>query len=160
MTAKKIIVAAADDDVFIPFIKKLTEVTVWQVSDYFLCYSSSDTPVFPQASFPSCQLHLPQDASRGLLPESMKHEVLPELDSEILARMQPYQGMYMSMFDIYDPDGRSFSARERRNAYFQMLRFGLYFIKRRRPDLLILGSIPNSLHDFMLYCLCRVHGSP
>ena len=35
---------------------------------------------------------------------------------------------------------------ERRSAYYHLLRFGLYFMESRRPDIYIAGSMPNSLH--------------
>src|SRR5262249_21283424 len=127
-------VAAADDDVFLPFVKKLTDTKGWEVSDYFLSYSSGGRQHSPREYFPNYGVHLQHEASRGKLPAGQSHHPLPELDSEILERMRPYEHMYMCMFDVYDPDGRSFSAIERRSAYYHMLRFGLYFMKHRRPD--------------------------
>jgi hypothetical protein len=155
-----IMVVSADDDVFVPFVGELARARDWRVTDYFLGYSTSETAHDFARLFPGCRVHANHDASRGLLPQAHRHEPYPELDAEIIEKMRPYEQMAMRMFDIYDPDGRSFSPLERRSAYYHVLRFGLYFMRNRRPDLLLAGSVPNSLHDFMLYCLCRVHGIP
>jgi hypothetical protein len=64
------------------------------------------------------------------------------------------------MIDIYDPDGHSFSGRERRFAYFAILRTALYVLYKHRPTVYVSGTIPHSFHDYLMYAVCRAHGVP
>jgi hypothetical protein len=155
----RLVVSSGDDDVLVPLMRSICDQTGWEVSDYLTGFSSLQRHVSPAEAFPGCVVHPPQDSSRGMLPASESGTRLPEIDLQVLQKMSPYEHMFMCLLDIYDPDGRSFTGWERRDAYYALLRFGLHIINRK-PDLYIAGSVPNALHDYMVYCLCRAYGIP
>ncbi len=155
----RLVVSSGDDDVLVPLMRSICDQTGWEVSDYLTGFSSLQRHAPPAETFPGCVVHSPQYSSRGMLPASESGTRLPEIDLQVLQKMSPYEHMFMCLLDIYDPDGRSFTGWERRDAYYALLRFGLHIINRK-PDLYIAGSVPNALHDYMVYCLCRAYGIP
>ena len=154
----RLIVASYYDETFVPVVRELCKRAGWQVCDWLSAYPSQDPAISPQRAFPGAMVHVPQDAARGLLPPTARSIALPEPDADVLRRMAPYETMFLRMLDIYDPDGRSFTARERREAYYALLRYGLYILREHRPTLFLAGTIPHSLHDYMLYAVCKAHG--
>ena len=154
----RVVVASYYDEIFVPIVSDICARSGWTVCDWFSAYASRNPAVSPESSFPGAVVHRPEFAARGLLPPEMNATPEPALDQEILAKMAPYEAMFMRMLDIYDPDGHSFSGRERRFAYFDLLRMALRVVKAHRPGLFIAGTIPHALHDYMLYCVCKTLG--
>ena len=140
---------------FVPIIREICARTGWMVSDWI---GASDPSIDAGAAFPGATVHRPEVTARGLLPEGVQAADLVELDEDILSRMAPYENMFMRMLDIYDPDGHSFSGRERRFAYYAILRTALYVVRKHRPTVYIAGTIPHSLHDYLMYAVCREYG--
>jgi hypothetical protein len=151
----RIVVVSYYDPFFVPIVREICARTGWEVSDWF---ATNDPLVDPRATFPGAQVYRPEVASRGTMPPDARPEEIPQLDQEILSRMAPYEAMFMRMLDIYDPDGRAFSGRERRTAYFDLLRATLHIVRKRKPGLLITGTIPHALHDYMVYAVCKAQG--
>jgi hypothetical protein len=142
---------------FVPILRAICERSGWTVCDWI---GARDPSVDAAVAFPGATVHRPEIAARGLLPESAEAAQLLELDEEVLARMAPYESMFMRMLDIYDPDGHSFSGRERRFAYFAILRAVLSVVRQHKPTVCIAGTIPHSLHDYLMYAVCKEQGIP
>ena len=159
MRKLRLVASSGDDDVLVPFMRSVCDETGWEITDYLTGFSSKNEHLQPEAAFPGCEVHRSQDASRGVLANSAAGTTLPEVDLTVLQKMSPYEHMFMCLLDIYDPDGRSFTSKERRDAYYALLRFGLH-VMSHKPDLYIAGSVPNAIHDYMVYCLCRAYGIP
>lgn len=155
----KLIFASYYDEVWIPIIKNFCERTNSQVCDWLVAYPSQDPSLVPEEIFKGAMIHYSANASKGLLA-SISDTNYPEIDVDVIAKMAPYEHMFMCMLDIYDPDGRQFSSRERREAYFDLLRFGQFILEQHQPDLYVAGTIPHSLHDYILYALCQVQRIP
>ena len=144
------------DGMLAPMIKRVCEETGWNVTDWFSAHPADDEASSSAKLFPKAVIHLPREASRGIHPKgdpARQQDVV--LDEPLLKEYAPLEQMFMRMLDIYDPDGRAFTSRERREAYYCVLQFGLRIIRSRRPDLYVAGTIPHSLHDYLLYWLCR-----
>jgi hypothetical protein len=142
---------------FVPIVRGICERTGWTVSDWI---GARDASADPAAAFPGAVVQRPEHAARGLLPEGIEPQDLVELDEAILARMAPYESMFMRMLEFYDPDGHSFSERERRFAYFAVLRSALSIVRKHRPTVCFAGTTPHALYDYMMYAVCRAHDIP
>jgi hypothetical protein len=142
---------------FVPIVRGICARSGWTVCDWI---GARDPSIDAAATFPGAMVHRPENAARGLRPDGVDAAELLELDEAILARMAPYESMFMRMLDIYDPDGHSFSGRERRFAYFAILRAALSIVRKHKPTVCIAGTIPHSLHDYLMYAVCKEHGIP
>src|SRR5258706_371971 len=151
----RIVAISYYDEFFVPIVRDICARNGWTVSDWFCGYEPGARP---EITFPNAIVHRSEFAARALLPKEMDTSGIVELDKDILAKMAPYESMFMRMLDIYDPDGHSFSGRERRFAYYDMLRTALHVIRTHRPGLFVSATIPHSLHDYMLYAVCKAHG--
>jgi len=155
----KLIVSSYEDEFCVPLVQGICERRGWSVSDWLVSHGSSDPAVRPETAFPDAMIHLPERSSRGLLPGGVDW-VRPALDAPTLERMLPYRAMFDAILDFYDPDGRSFTAQERRDTYHELLRFGLYLIRQHRPGAYIAYTVPHSLQDYIVYAVCRAHEIP
>ena len=155
----KLIVSSFDDQVWVPVIRRICDERGWSVCDWLVSHGSADPAISPGRAFPGAHVHFPERSSRGMLPEGLS-ATMPPLDGEILARMAPYQPNFDALLSYYDPDGRSFTAEERRDAYHDLLRFGLYLIRKHQPGLYIACTVPHSLQDYILYACCRAFNIP
>jgi len=151
-----LLVTSYYDEILAPVIRGVCDQNNWVVRDWFIAYPSKDKTIVPEKMFPEATVHRPEFASRGMLSDGLQAAGWPAVDQSIVDRMATYEHMFMRMLDIYDPTGRAFSARERREAYYALLQFGMHVIEEHRPDLFIAGTIPHALHDYILYGLCRV----
>jgi hypothetical protein len=154
----RIIVSSYYDEILVPVMQEVCRRQGWSVCDWFCAYPSRDPAVTPELAFPEASIHRPEHAARGLLPPGFDGVPVPALDQALLTRLAPNESMFMSMLDFYDPDGHAFSGRERRTAYYDLLRMALCVVQAHRPGLMVCATIPHSLHDYMLYSVCKAHG--
>lgn len=157
---RNIIFASYYDEVWAPIVKSFCDLTGADVCDWLIAYPSQDHEVNPAILFPNAAVHQPYDATRGRLPPVMQLAQRCEIDRDLLNKMSHYEHMFMCLLDIYDPNGRTFSSRERRETYYDLLRYAVCIISNHQPNLYIAATIPHSLHDYILYCVCRVYGIP
>ena len=156
-----ILVVSYYDETLVPVVEGICRKLGGKVSDWFVAYASQHPAIQPQLAFPGAVVHRPDFASRGMFsPGAMTDFEHADLDQTILDRMAAHENMFMRLLDIFDPTGISFSGRERREAYFSLLRFCLAVFRARPPQLMIIGTIPHSLHDYLLYGLCREFSVP
>jgi hypothetical protein len=157
-----ILVVSHSDEVLIPVLTAVCEKLGANVSDWFINNASKNPAIQPHLAFPGVTVHVPDLSSRGLFSSNEANLAAESqvIDQPLLNRMAAHENIFMRMLDIFDPTGSSFSGRERREAYYHMLRFGLAIFEARKPQLMITGTIPHSLQDYILYAFCKEYSVP
>ena len=79
------------------------------------------------------------------------------IDKEILANLSCYERSCYSDHLMEDSNGWNFSFVERRQFYFEMLRYWNTVIQHLKPDIFVSWSWPHTIPDYVLYLLCKHH---
>jgi len=155
-----ILVSSYYDEFALAIMQRVCTVLGGRVSDWFVAYPSQNPAITYERYAPGAIVHDLLNASRGIAPNPVDPRKWPAIDQSLFERMQPYERAFFDMLTFYDPTGNEFTDRERQATYRALLQFGMYVIGERRPDLYVSFTVPHSLHAYVLYALCRVHGIP
>ena len=100
------------------------------------------------------------EARRANLPDSLSFIEKAHLDAQTLDAYAPEQSIVyemMSRFMLGKWDG---SYDERRRFYWELLRIWEGIFQTLKPDVVVAGSLPHRIYDYMIYLLCERHGVP
>jgi hypothetical protein len=104
--------------------------------------------------YPSCVTTNSINLRRAQFDYSKFNKLKP-LDSEILSSLSNYALNYLS--NLPDSNGNNFSFEERKNFYFDILRYWNTVIFELKPEILISYVFPHTPACLSLYLLCKHH---
>jgi Capsule polysaccharide biosynthesis protein len=156
MKPLRLAVSSPYDGMFVPVVKQACDAIGAQVVYWHggtLAGAQS-----PAEAFPGALVHPVERNIIGSLPEGIAENELPLLDEPVLAAHASAALTFERLLEYYDPDGRAFTGRERRDLWHRALRFALHVVEHLKPDVFVSGTTPHSLMDFALYSVCRSRG--
>lgn len=81
------------------------------------------------------------------------------IDAEIIKKLKPYEGNFLSMIKEAHPGALSFF--ERRNFYYEILNYWNSVIHDKKPDLYLSYTAPHNEATYPLYLMCKyIHSIP
>jgi hypothetical protein len=154
-----ILVSSYDDGVLIPVLARLCAESGHKVV-YWLASSSKDSPTFSalRSAFPDAILHRVDQSPFGEMPDTISRMPLPALDRCVLDQSSSDQLAFDRQLDYYNPDGRAFTGREKRELFYLVVQLAYYLLDTFKPALLFASGTPHSIFDLFLYSECRRRG--
>ena len=113
-----------------------------------------DSKDLTNKKFPSCAIIDSFDIRQAQFDYSNIGQVKP-IDAEILSSLSDHALNYISIMP--DPTGNNFGIEERKNYYFDVLKYWNTVIKNLNPDIFVSYTFPHNLPCLSLYLLCKHH---
>lgn len=98
------------------------------------------------------------DARRGLPPEELPGLPVSAVDADILQKLSPYEPEIYEMMSRFTLGVDSLSYDERRRFYYNLIQIWITILKELNIDIVICGSVPHRVYDYLVYLLCQEMG--
>jgi hypothetical protein len=148
---KNVIYAYFDNDERTFFIDYLCEKYDWQPV-FFL--ASENMRAWAEKKYPKAVRHDSTAIRKAHFDYSRIGPEIP-IDKEILDNLTKYSGNFLNWME--DTTGWNFSFNERRQFYYDLLKFWNTVIGNIKPDLFVAYTWPHVHSDYPLYLLCKYH---
>lgn len=104
-------------------------------------------------------LWIPAEPQRAGQYQGVSWPELTPLDEELIEAMRPCEAVFFMMIERY-ARYREISYVDRRQQYFDHLRYWHHILTTKRIDLLLMNTEPHQCYDWVLYHLCKLKGIP
>lgn len=98
------------------------------------------------------------DARRAIPPKQIPDLSLPAIDADLLEKMSKHESVVFEMMSRFILGKDHFSYNERRHFYYNLLRIWIAILRKLRVDIVIIGSVPHRIYDYVICLICQELG--
>jgi len=119
--------------------------------------SCFDAVAKERGDFPGTVFHNIYDATRAIPAPDMLHENFKPVSAELISQMLSCESQVLGMMNSIDQDNE-ISVIERKNIYYEYLRYWHGTLEMHKPDAVLFHDIPHLAHNFVVYHLAKLMG--